>query len=229
MKEDILKKIRGGLIVSCQALSEEPLCSSYIMARMAYAAMEGGAVGIRANTAEDIQAIREAVDLPLIGIIKRIYEGSEVYITPTMDEIDSLVSSGADIIATDGTARLRPGGKTLKDFFGPVREKYPDQLFMADCSTYEEGMYAEQLGFDIIGTTLSGYTAYTNEKILPDISMMERLVKDLRHPVIGEGGIWTPEQLRAAIDTGILAAVVGTAITRPREITRHFLCALDCV
>ena len=220
MKKEILERIKGGLIVSCQALPEEPLHSSYIMSRMAYAAMEGGAVGIRANSVADIREIKKTVDLPVIGIIKKVYADSSVYITPTMEEIDALAACGADIIATDGTLRMRPQGESLDDFFSRVRKKYPEQLFMADCSTYEEGMHAEEIGFDLIGTTMSGYS-------LPDITMMESLVGGLKKPVIAEGGIWTPEQLKAVMETGILAAVVGTAITRPREITRHFLTALD--
>ena len=226
MKKEILERIKGGLIVSCQALPEEPLHSSYIMSRMAYAAMEGGAVGIRANSVADIREIKKTVDLPVIGIIK-VYADSSVYITPTMEEIDALAVCGADIIATDGTLRMRPQGESLDDFFNRVRKKYPEQLFMADCSTYEEGMHAEEIGFDLIGTTMSGYTDYTAGKSLPDITMMESLVGGLKKPVIAEGGIWTPEQLKAVMETGILAAVVGTAITRPREITRHFLTALD--
>ena len=225
MKKEILERIKGGLIVSCQALPEEPLHSSYIMSRMAYAAMEGGAVGIRANSVADIREIKKTVDLPVIGIIKKVYADSSVYITPTME--DALAACGADIIATDGTLRMRPQGESLDDFFSRVRKKYPEQLFMADCSTYEEGMHAEEIGFDLIGTTMSGYTDYTAGKSLPDITMMESLVGGLKKPVIAEGGIWTPEQLKAVMETGILAAVVGTAITRPREITRHFLTALD--
>lgn len=226
MNNAVLDKIRGGLIVSCQALKEEPLYSSYIMSRMAFAAMEGGASGIRANTVEDIREIRKVVDLPVIGIIKEVYDGSDVYITPTMKEIDALAGCGVEIIATDCTKRNRPDGKTLDTFFKEVREKYPDQLFMADCSCYEEGMHAAELGFDLIGTTMNGYTEYTKGAKLPDLELMKRLVEDCKKPVIAEGGIWTPEQLKAALDTGVLAAVVGTAITRPRDITKHFIEAI---
>lgn len=224
--KSVLESIRGGLIVSCQALPEEPLHSSYIMSRMAYAAKEGGAWGIRANTVEDITEIKKTVDLPVIGIIKKDYEGCEIYITPTMEEVDALVECGVDIIALDCTRRLRPGGRTLDDFFAQVREKYPSQLFMADCSDYEEGMHAAEIGLDLIGTTMHGYTEYTKGATLPNLDLMRRLVDNCGKPVIAEGGIWTPEQLRAALDTGVLAAVVGTAITRPREITKRFVAAL---
>ena len=225
----IMDQIKGGLIVSCQALKEEPLHSSYIMSRMAYAAMLGGAVGIRANTIPDITEIKNTVSLPLIGIIKEVYGDCDVYISPTMKEIDALVECGVSIIATDATdsaKRPRPDGRTLDDFFGEVREKYPDQLFMADCSSYEEGMHAAQIGFDMVGTTMNGYTDYTKEVELPNIELMRRLAAECGKPVIAEGGIWTPEQLKAALDAGVWAAVIGGAITRPMQITKRFVEAI---
>lgn len=212
--------------MSCQALPDEPLFSSYIMSRMAYAAFEGGADGIRANTVEDITEIKKVVDLPVIGIIKAVYDDSDVYITPTMKEVDALVNCGVEIIALDATNRLRPGGATFEEFFKEVRAKYPEQLFMADTSCFAEGKKARELGIDIVGTTMSGYTPYTKGRELPDFELMSRYVNELDCPVIAEGGIWTPEQLKAAFDTGVHAAVVGTAITRPREITKKFANAI---
>ena len=220
--KEILDKIKGGLIVSCQALASEPLYDSYIMSKMALAAKLGGAVGIRANTVVDIKAIKEKVDLPLIGIIKQEYDDSDVYITPTMKEVDALVETGCEIIAIDATNRLRPNGETLEAFFTKVRVKYPNQLFMADTSCFDEGKKAEELGFDLIGTTMAGYTPYTKGTPLPDFNLMQRYVSELHTPVIAEGGIWVPEQLKKAIDIGVHSAVVGTAITRPRDITKHF-------
>ncbi|MGL4798240.1 MAG: N-acetylmannosamine-6-phosphate 2-epimerase [Cellulosilyticaceae bacterium] len=225
-REQVIKQIKGGLIVSCQALEHEPLHSSYIMSRMAYAAMLGGAKGIRANSQEDIKAIKEVVDLPIIGIVKRDYPECEIYITTTMKEIEELVEIGVEIIALDATARMRPNEVSLEDFFKEVRSRYPDQLFMADCSTYEEGMNAQALGFDFVGTTLSGYTSYTKGKTLPDYEMMKRLVADLRIPVIAEGGIWSPDQLKEAMTYGVHAAVVGTVITRPMDITKRYVEAI---
>lgn len=222
----IMNRIKGGLIVSCQALKEEPLYSSYIMSRMAYAAMLGGAVGIRANTVADITEIKKTVSLPVIGIIKEVYGDCNVYITPTMKEIDALVECGVSVIATDATKRERPDGRTLDEFFGEVREKYPDQLFMADCSSYEEGMHAAQIGFDLVGTTMNGYTDYTKGAELPNIDLMGRLSAECGKPVIAEGGIWLPDQLKAALDAGVWAAVIGGAITRPMEITKRFVAAI---
>jgi len=153
-----VESLKGKLIVSCQALPHEPLHSSFIMGRMALAAKEGGAYGIRANTKEDIAEIQTQVDLPVIGIVKRDYEDSKVYITPTMREINELMEVRPDIIALDATHSLRPGGRTLDEFYREIRNSYPEQLLMADCSTVEEALFADQLGFDFIGTTLVGYT-----------------------------------------------------------------------
>lgn len=223
---EILEKIKGGLIVSCQALKTEPLYDSYIMSKMAWAAYLGGAVGIRCNTVVDIKAIKEAVDLPVIAIIKEEYEDSDVYITPTMKEIDALVELGCEIIATDATNRPRPNGETFEEFFTKVRAKYPEQLFMADTSCFEEGRLAQELGFDLIGTTMSGYTPYTKGRKLPDVELIKRYSTELDTPVIAEGGIWSPEDLISAYDAGAYSAVVGTAITRPMDITKRFVRAL---
>lgn len=227
MDERILDTIRGGLIVSCQALENEPLHSSYIMQRMAVAAMYGGAVGIRANSVSDILEIRKEVKLPVIGIIKRVYDDSDVYITPSMKEVDELMTVRPEIIALDATKRMRPGKRSLEDFFAEVRAKYPEQIFMADCSTLEEGLNAAKIGFDILGTTLSGYTSYSKGSELPNMELIQQLVESGEKPVIAEGGIWTPEQLKHILGTGVLAAVVGTAITRPLEITKRFVNAIE--
>lgn len=225
-RQQILQQLEGGLIVSCQALEDEPLHSSYIMSRMAYSAMLGGAAGIRANSVRDITEMRYLVDLPIIGIVKRDFDDSPVRITPTMEEVDALVRCGVEIIATDATDRLRTGGITLDDFFGEVRKKYPDQLFMADCSTFEEAVHAQSIGFDFVGTTLRGYTEKTKGAVIPDFALLRELTSALRIPIIAEGGIWSPADLRRAMDCGVHACVVGTAITRPRDITRRYADAL---
>lgn len=224
--EQILSAVKGGLIVSCQALEDEPLYGGDTMAKMARAAFLGGASGIRANSVEDISQIKRAVELPVIGIIKKAYPGSGVYITPTIREVDALCECGVDIIALDATDRVRPGGLTLSEFFQSVRKKYPEQLFMADTSCFEEGRLAEALGFDLVGTTLSGYTEYTRGTELPDVGLMKRYAHELNVPVIAEGGIWTPGQLGEIMRLGVHAAVVGTAITRPMEITKRFSAAI---
>lgn len=226
-KQKVFDGIKRQLIVSCQALPEEPLHSPFIMGKMAYAAMLGGAKGIRANSIEDIREIKRMVELPIIGIIKKTCDGSDVVITPTGHEVELLYQEGVDIIALDATKRIRPDGTTISEFFPKIRETFKDQIFMADCSTYEEAKVAYELGFDCLGTTLSGYTEYTNDKKLPDTELIKRLVQSFPIPVIAEGGIWTPDELKRVFDLGVHTAVVGTAITRPMEITKRFVQAIQ--
>lgn len=223
-----IETVHKKLIVSCQALPAEPLHSSFIMGRMALAAKEGGAAGIRANTKEDIIEIRKNVDLPIIGIIKRDYPGCKVYITPTMKEIDELMEVKPEIIALDATESLRPNGVILDEFYAQIRKKYPDQLLMADCSTYEEAIHADQLGFDFIGTTLVGYTEQSkNMKIEEnDFELIKKIVKNVKHNVIAEGNINTPEKVKRVMQLGVFSIVVGSAITRPQLITKTFVEAL---
>lgn len=218
----ILDSIHGKLIVSCQALSDEPLHSSYIMSKMALAASIGGAGGIRANSVEDIHEIRKEVNLPIIGIIKQDYPDSPVYITPTMKEVDALMNEGVEIMALDATNRIRPGGMTLDAFFHQIKGKYPDQLLMADCSTFEECAHACKLGFDLIGTTMNGYTEDSISKNIPPLKLMEMVADKLPKPLIAEGHLDTPALAAEAMHLGAWAVVVGSAITRPQLITKRF-------
>jgi len=228
---DRIKNLKGKLIVSCQALENEPLHSDFIMGRMALAAKMGGACGIRANSVVDIKEIQKQVDLPIIGIIKKDYDDSEIYITPTMDEVDALVEAGVDIIALDATNRLRPNKKSLKEFFGEVRAKYPDKLFMADCSTEEEAIFADELGFDFIGTTMVGYTKESEGLRIEenDFEILRNILAKVKHKVIAEGNINTPEKCRRVIELGAFSVVVGSIITRPQLITKEFSKALEQV
>ena len=154
-----------GLIVSCQALPEEPLHSSFIMSKMALAAYQGGAKGIRANTKEDIIAIKKEVDLPVIGIVKRDYEGSNVFITATTKEVDELIESGCEVIALDATKQERPK-ESLEEIVQYIRDNAPNVEIMADISDLDEAINADKLGFDYVGTTLRGYTSYTKGHVL---------------------------------------------------------------
>ncbi|SUO97585.1 N-acetylmannosamine-6-phosphate 2-epimerase [Suttonella ornithocola] len=227
--DHLQEQLKGKLIVSCQALPDEPLHSSFIMGRMALAATQGGAGGIRANTPEDIAEIRKNTQLPIIGIVKRDYPDSEVFITATMREIDELMQGEVvpDIIAIDARDALRPNGQTLSEFYAEIRAKYPHQALMADCASLAEMMAADTLGFDYIGTTLVGYTSATKgEKIETDDFALIRLAKQsLKHPIIAEGNINTPEKVRRVLDIGVHSVVVGSAITRPKWITEQFVAA----
>ena len=203
-----VENLKGKLIVSCQALPDEPLHSSFIMGRMALAAKQGGASGIRANTKEDIKEIRSQVDLPVIGIVKRDYDDSDIYITPTMKEIEELMEVKPEIIAMDATISKRPGGKTLDEFFKEVKAKYPDEL-----------------GFDFIGTTMVGYTEQSKgDKIeANDFEILRKIVAKAKHRVIAEGNINTPEKAKHVIELGAYSVVVGSIITRPQLITKSFV------
>lgn len=220
----MLNQIHGRLVVSCQALEHEPLHSSYIMSKMALAAQEGGAAGIRANTKKDILAIKEEVDLPVIGIVKRNYADSQVFITATQKEIDELLTSGCDMIAMDATCRKRPNHTTLEELVLYIREKKNIPL-MADISTIEEAQQAESLGFDCISTTLYGFTEETkNQKLYEnDFSFLKEVLAHVSIPVIAEGNILTPSMAGKALSYGAYAIVVGGAITRPQQITARFV------
>ena len=220
-----VENLKGKLIVSCQALPDEPLHSSFIMGRMALAAKQGGAAGIRANTKEDIKEIRFQVDLPIIGIVKRDYDDSDIYITPTMKEIEELMEVKPEIIAMDATIATRPGGKNIDEFFKEVKEKYPEQLFMADCSTVDEALHADELGFDFIGTTMVGYTPQSKgDKIeANDFEILRKIVSNVKHKVIAEGNINTPQKARRVVELGAYSVVVGSIITRPQLITKSFV------
>lgn len=224
---DFLSSTYKKLIVSCQALEDEPLHDSYIMSKMALAAKIGGAAGIRANSVADIKAIKQEVDLPIIGIIKRDYENSDVRITATLKEIDELYNEGVDVIAFDATSRIRPDGKSFDSFFLEVREKYPNQLFMADVSTVEEAIRAESAGVDVVAPTLAGYTDYSKGAI--PLQVLEEILKTVSIPVIAEGNFDTPEKAQKAVELGAHAVVVGSAITRPQVITGKFVQAIEKV
>lgn len=214
---------KNDLVVSCQALEDEPLHSPFIMSKMALAAKQGGAQAIRANSAVDIEAIKKEVDLPIIGIIKKVYEGSDIHITVTMEEIDQLVKVGTDIIALDATNRQRPNHLSLDLFFDKIKQKYPNQLLMADCSTIAEMKHAEELGFDFIGTTLFGYTPYSKTPVMADNGkLMSEACKLITKPIVAEGNVNTPELAKLAIDLGSYCVVVGSMITRPQLITKKF-------
>lgn len=228
MMKTVLDSLKGKLIVSCQALKNEPLHSPFIMSRMALAAAQGGAAGIRANSVVDIRSIKESVSLPVIGIIKRDYPGCEVFITATLQEVDELMTVEPEIIALDATARPRPGGQMLEELVMQIRVRYPSVLLMADIATVDEAVTAERLGFDCVGTTLYGYTADTAGHVMVDndCGFLREVLAAVTIPVVAEGNIDTPERAARCLALGAHTVVVGGAITRPQQITARFVAAI---
>jgi N-acylglucosamine-6-phosphate 2-epimerase len=221
----ILKQVKGKLIVSCQALPEEPLHSPFIMGRMALAAKEGGAAAIRAQSVTDINEIIKVTRLPVIGLIKRNYKDSPVYITPTLLEVEELLTTKCEMIALDMTKRIRPDNASLEELVKRVHKC--GRLVLADISTCEEGVQAAELGADAISTTMSGYTPYSRHLEGPDVELVRELVAKVKVPVFAEGRINTPEDIKVVMKAGAFAPIVGSAITRPQLITAKFAKALQ--
>ena len=222
----IVLPLNRGLIVSCQALEHEPLHGPHFMAAMARSAEQGGAVGIRANTPVDIAAIRQVTQLPIIGLYKISYPDSPVYITPTCAAAQAIAQAGCDVIALDATLQPRPGGETLAEIVRFIHEAL-GKAVMADISSLEEALAAQELGVDYVGSTLAGYTE-TGRPMTdgPDLELLAQLIEHVRVPVIAEGRYHEPRQVAQALDMGAFAVVVGGAITRPEEITRRFVSAI---
>ncbi|RKE17720.1 N-acetylmannosamine-6-phosphate 2-epimerase [Streptomyces sp. TLI_171] len=219
----VLDRLRGRLIVSCQAYPGEPLRDPDAMRRMALAVLAGGAAGLRAQGLADLRAIRAATDVPLIGLWKDGASG--VVITPTAEHVRQVAATGAEVVALDATSRPRPDGRALAESFAAAHEA--GALVMADVATFDEGLRAADSGADLVGTTLSGYTGDSPRLPGPDLDLVARLSARLDVPVIAEGRIHTPAQARAALEAGAFAVVVGTAITHPTTLSRWFATALD--
>jgi len=217
-----LPQIKGGLIVSCQAPENTPLGKPVVLAALAEAAVRGGAAGIRANLPQNIRAIRELVQVPIIGIYKHTLPNYPVYITPTLEHARAVVEAGADIVAIDATDRDRP--EPLHELIRRIHEELGVPV-MADISTLEEGIAAEEMGADLVATTMSGYTPYTQHRrtMGADIALVAQLAQKVTVPVICEGRISSPEEARLALEAGAWAVVVGTAITAVDQVTARFV------
>ena len=222
----LVAPLEGSLIVSCQAYPGEPMRDPRTMAQVAAAVQEGGATAVRAQGLEDIRQVKSAIEVPVIGIWKDGEEG--VFITPTLDHCLAVIDAGADVLALDGTTRERPDGRTLAQTVAAVRERFAGPL-MADCDSLESALIAADLGVEIIGTTLAGYTAARPRTTGPDLELLAELAGRLPETsvLVAEGRVHTPQQAADARASGAFAVVVGTAITHPTSITRWFCTAVE--
>lgn len=216
--------MKGGLIVSCQVYEDEPFYTPTMAVKMAEAAQWAGAVGIRANSPEQISAIKKVVDLPIIGLYKHWYENTNVFITPTMDAVDAIVEAGCDIVAIDCTFQLNHLGVRAIELLPRVREKYPDLPIFADVSSVEEARMAIEYGADIVAPTLYGYTNTTFHTEGADYRMFAEFCRLFNEEayVFMEGHVFTPEDAMKCVFLGAHAVVVGGAITRPHLIAKRF-------
>lgn len=223
---DIINRLKNKVVVSCQAMPSEPLYLEKCMAAMMKSVVKGGAGGLRVAGARDVENAKRLFNIPVIGLTKPdvIPQNWQeiVYITPTIKDVLELINAGADIVAFDGTMRPRPDGDTLEGLIKYV--KINKRISMADISTVEEGVNAANLGADILSTTLSGYTQFSqNRPEGPDFELLEQLVKETNKPVVLEGRIWEPEEVDKAFELGAHCVVIGSAITRPQLITKRFV------
>ena len=221
---DIIEKLRGKVIVSSQAMPDEPLYEETAMTAMMKSVINGGAEGLRVAGARDVKIAKKYFSVPIIGLTKpeKLPENwmEIVYITPTIKEVDELIEAGADIIAFDGTSRERQN--SIKEMIERIHAS--GRLAMADISTLDEGVNCAKLGADVISTTLSGYTLESlPAKDEPDFELLAQLVKNTDKPIILEGRIWEPKEVKKAFELGAHSVVIGSAITRPQLITKRFI------
>lgn len=219
-----IEKLRGGLIVSCQATPGSPLALPQIIAALALTAEQNGAASVRINTPAHIAATKQCVNVPIIGIEKVVSAASDVYITPTLAIARGVAESGADIVAIDATQRPRPKGEKLAELIRRVQTELQRPV-MADIAAFDEGIYAADNGASLVATTLCSYTAETRGARIPAFDLLERLAVRLRVPIVCEGGVATPEDVKRAFDCGAFAVVVGTAITGVGQNVRRFVAA----
>ncbi len=221
---DIIKSLKNQVIVSVQAMPDEPLYDETALTAMMQSVVNGGAKGLRLAGARDVKNAKKLFNIPVIGLTKpdKLPENWKeiVYITPTLKEVNELIEADADIIATDATQRPRPK-ESLEETVNYIKKH--NKLAMADISTFEEGIKAREFGFDIISTTLSGYTQNSRQDLTtPDFELLKELINHLDCPVVLEGRIWEPNEVDKAFEIGAHSVVIGSAITRPQLITRRF-------
>lgn len=220
-----LTRLKGGLIVSCQAPVNSPLHDPGAIAAMAAAAVQGGAGGVRIDTPDHITAVRRRIHQPIIGLWKQVLPPSPVYITPQFHHAQAVAAAGADIIAVDATQRSRPGAETLAQLIQDIHQRLGKPV-MADVDTLDNALLAAEAGADWVGTTLFGYTEATQDQVPPGFDLLQAMVTQCAIPVICEGGIASPQAARQALDLGAYAVVVGTAITGIDSLVKTYVQAV---
>ena len=218
--------IRKGLVVSCQAPKESPLHHPNMIGAIAHAAVLQGAVGVRIDTPDHVKAVRQLVDVPIIGLWKQEFPNSEVYITPTAEEAKAIAQAGADIIAIDATDRVRPDGHSMADLVRYIHDELGKPV-MADIDTLENAIAAAQAGADVVGTTLYGYTKETHHQSPPGFDLLTHMSNQLEVPIICEGGISSPQMAKQALTLGADTVVVGTAITGVDVLVQRYIAQLS--
>ena len=221
VRRDVLDRLQGALVVSCQAYPGEPMRDPRTTVQVAQSVVRGGAAGVRVQGIEDIAAVTGEVDVPVVGLWK---DGDDdVFITPTLEHALAVARAGADIVAIDGTRRPRPDGRTLAETIAGLRERYPDVAIMADCGSLADALAAQAAGADCVGTTLAGYSGERPRTDGPDFELVDEMVAQCSVPVVVEGRVHTPAQAAEALARGAASVCVGTAITHPTTITSWFV------
>lgn len=221
----VLTPLKNGLVVSCQVPDDAAINTPEFIAAQALTVLQAGAVGIRAQGVMNVRAISLATDVPIIGLVKRYENSSPVYITPSVNDVIELEKAGAQIVAVDATERMRPGGQSFAGFVTRVRLE-TDVVLLADVDSLESALIAESLGCEAIATTLSGYTEIAAPP-LPNIKLIEQIANRVSIPIIAEGGFSQPQSVKDAFSVGAWSVCIGTAITNPYLLTKHFLTAIN--
>lgn len=222
-KAEILERLKGGLIVSCQIETHAPCYHEDMVELMAKSALWGGAAGLRLNGADNIARIRALSDVPIIGLIKVFSKESDVFMTPTMEEVRAVVAAGADIVAVDGTDRSIHGRSGM-EIIPMVKEAFPDVLIFADVRDETDALASLRLGADIVAPTFYRFKQDAKSTDVPDWEMFARMCKTCgsKGVVMMEGKVWTPDDAIRAFHYGAHAVIIGSAITRPHLIMRRF-------
>ncbi|MSS45201.1 N-acetylmannosamine-6-phosphate 2-epimerase [Cutibacterium sp. WCA-380-WT-3A] len=224
---DVLSRLRGRLIVSCQAYEAEPMLDPRTMTQVAQSVVRGGAAAVRLKGLEDLRLARNVLDVPIIGLVKIGHEG--VYITLTLADAIHVAETGCEIVALDGTRRARPDGLSLGQTISELKARFPEILVMADCGSVQDSRAAASAGADIVATTLAGTTPERPVTVGPDWQLVHEMIRDADRPVFVEGRVRSPEDAAMAIRAGAWSVVVGTAITHPTTMTGCFSQAVESV